>query len=378
MRFRRNAARESFDVVFYAPWAASLIPGSTSRATAGGAETQLLLLASGLAQRGLTVAMVVIGGAGELPAEAQGVRILRQRRRRRLPAPLSRAGLALGALRSLASIRTEVFVHRNAGPTTAVVALVARLREARFVCSTSSVVDFEFGALEKRALNVRLYEWGVRRASQIVVQTDEQARLCRARFGRESVVVRSIATRSRPRSGRPEAFLWAGRLESMKRPEAYVELARAVPEAHFWMIGVPTPDELTGLRRRVQDAAAELPNLELLQPRSRAGVGHLLDRAVAVVSTAEREGLPNLFLEAWSRGVPALTLSFDPDGVIARHELGSVAGGDRSTLEEQARHLWRGRDDQAGLAARCIAYVRAEHDEDAVVDRWRQAILRVS
>ena len=50
----------------------------------------------------------------------------------------------------------------------------------------ASDVDFEFERWESRALNVRLYEWGVRHASRIVVQNDGQARLCRERFGRDA------------------------------------------------------------------------------------------------------------------------------------------------------------------------------------------------
>jgi glycosyltransferase involved in cell wall biosynthesis len=291
---------------------------------------------------------------------------------------MARVALALGALRSMLCVRTDVLIQMNAGPTTAVAALAARICGARFVYSSASVVDFEFADFEHRAVNVRLYEWGVRSAPAVVVQNEEQARLCRARFGREPLIINSIADRTKRRTDQPEAFLWVGRLQALKRPDSYLELARAIPEARFWIIAVPQAEESPALRRRLQDAAAELPNLELLEPRSRARVGDLLERTVAVVSTSEREGLPNVFLEGWTRGVPALALSFDPDGLIARRGLGFFASGDRARFEEQARRLWRERDDQDEVADRCIAYVRAEHDRDAVVDRWLREIVQTS
>jgi hypothetical protein len=68
--------------------------------------------------------------------------------------------------------------------------------------------------------------------------------------------------------------------------------------------------------------------------------------------------------------VPALAFSFDPGGVVAGEGLGSFAGGDPHLFEEQARNLWRRREDQSALAERCIAHMRARHDENAVVDRW--------
>ena len=369
-----GARSERFDVVCYAPWASSLFAQSDAEMRAAGTETQLLKLAGGLAERGLRVGMIVIGDA--LPHEAQGVRILPQPARKRSRGPRARAALAAGALRSMGRVRTGVLVQSNAGATTAVAALVARLRRARFVYLSASVMDFEFEAHEARSLNVRLYGWGIRRAWRIVVQNDEQDRLCRARFRREPVVIGSIADPPGETATRPEAFLWVGRLQEVKRPDAYLALARAVPEARFRMLVVPQPGELPDARSALEAAAQELPNLELVEPRTRAGVVELIARTVAVVNTSVREGLPNVFMEGWAQGVPALALSFDPDGLIARHGLGAFADGDPARFAEEARRLWEARTDRAALAQRCIEYVRTEHDRDAILDRWVDAIVR--
>jgi glycosyltransferase involved in cell wall biosynthesis len=372
---RTSSQSERFDVVCYAPWASSLVARASAEVPAAGTETQLLKLASGLAERGLRVGMIVIGDSRSLPRTADGVRILAQPARRGSSGASARASLAVGALRSMMRGRTDVLIQSNAGPTTAVAALVARLRGARFVYLSASVVDFEFEAHEARSLNVRLYEWGIRHAWKVVVQNDEQERLCRARFGREPVVIKSIADPPGQEASRPEAFLWVGRLQELKRPEAYLALARALPEARFRMIAVPQPGEAPDARSAVEAAARDLPNFELLEPRSREGVVGLMDTTVAVVNTSIREGLPNVFMEGWSHGVPALALSFDPDGLIVRHRLGAFAEGDEARLLVEAQRLWDGRTDRADLAERCIEYVRTEHDRDAVVDRWIDAIV---
>jgi glycosyltransferase involved in cell wall biosynthesis len=332
------------------------------------------MLAPAMAARGLRVAMIVLGERSELPERFEGVRILAQAPRAGVGTMKARAALGHGAARALAATRTRVLVHMNAGPTTGVAAAIARLRGSRFVYSSSSDMDFEFDRWEPRALNVRLYEWGIRRAADIVVQNETQARLCQERFGRTPFVINSVAERAEPRTRAPEAFLWVGRVQEVKNPLAYVELARALPEARFWMVAVPQVAEPPGLFDALRQAERELPQLELLEPRSRQGIGELIERAVAVVNTSDREGLPNVFLEGWARGVPALALSVDPDGLVSRHGLGAFAGGDAARLAEQARELWQGRADQAALAQRCVDYVRAEHDAGAVVDRWIDAL----
>ncbi|MGZ4203618.1 MAG: hypothetical protein ACXVRH_16335, partial [Thermoleophilaceae bacterium] len=113
---------------------------------------------------------------------------------------------------------------------------------------------------------------------------------------------------------------------------------------------------------------------ELLAARPHAELAPLLDAAVAVVSTSLSEGMPNVFLEGWSRGVPALALAHDPDGVIERERVGGFAGGSEARLAELARELWEGRGERAELATRCRGYVEREHAPGSVADRW-QALL---
>ena len=235
----------------------------------------------------------------------------------------------------------------------------------------SSASDFDFDAtyLAGDPTARRLFPIGIRCAHEIVLQTDVQAQLCLGAWGRTGTVIRSIAEPARQRTAAPEAFVWVGRMAPYKRPEAFVALAERVPRARFWMVG-EAPAE-------IRARAAACANLELLAPRPRPQLTALLDRAVAVVSTSVKEGMPNVFLEGWSRGVPALALSHDPDGIIERHGLGSVAGDSTDRLAALAAAAWDGRDDQTAIATRCRDYVAREHAADAVAARWER-VLRLS
>jgi glycosyltransferase involved in cell wall biosynthesis len=214
----------------------------------------------------------------------------------------------------------------------------------------------------------------VRLAAEVVVQTEEQEVLCRQRFGRNAVVINSLAEPATATTAMPEAFLWVGRLTHYKRPEMFVELARALPDARFRMVGVPWGDEGERIAADLRAYSAHLENLELLEPRPREDLLRLTDSAVAMVNTAEYEGMPNIFLEAWSRGVPALAMSHDPGGVVERHGLGGFAAGDPEKFARLARDLWSTRGDRAQLSQRCVTYIAQQHAPAVVAQRWMQAL----
>lgn len=362
------------DVTFFAPWIGPLLAAQPG-ASAGGAETQMLMLARGLAARGLRPALVVFAREGvETPQRLDGIEVVEVRLPRSSFSGLRLLDRVWTVCTTFWQLRSPVLVQRIAGPETGLLALLSRLARRRFVYSSANVVDFDFARLRPGKARVWLFHLGVRLAHAIVVQTPEQVDLCRRRFGREPVMIKSVAEPAAPRSRQPEAFLWVGRTDWYKRPEAYLELARALPQARFRMVAMPMNEEGAFRADDLAEEARTIPNFELLPARPRAELMRLIEEAVAVVNTADYEGMPNVFLEGWSRGVPALALTHDPDGVIAREGLGGYAEGSPGRLAELAAEMWENRDDQAALIGRCRDYVLREHSVDAVIDRWLDAL----
>jgi glycosyltransferase involved in cell wall biosynthesis len=361
------------DAVFFSPYLGPLLlarSGVAGATSTGGAETQVFLVARELAARGRRVAVAVFEPPEGLPDEVDGIAVIP------LPGPprggaLARrawwARLTIAAFRDLDG---DVLVQRAAGAATALVACVARVRRRRFVFSSASVVDFDFGRLERSGATVRLSRLGIRLADAVVVQGAEQAGLCQRAFARRGEVIPSVAEPAPLRDGEPEAFLWIGRLAPYKRPEVMLDLAARLPHARFRLVGAPS-----ALADRVQRDAARLGNVELLPPRPRQELASLMDRAVAIVNTSDFEGMPNVFLEGWMRGVPALAFACDPDGVVTRERLGWYADGDLDRCAEQAAEAWRTRGDQDELARRCRDHVERRHAPGAVAGAWERVLF---
>jgi glycosyltransferase involved in cell wall biosynthesis len=365
----------TLDVAIYAPFAAPLY--ERAGGSWGGAEQQTFMLARALAAKGVRTGQIVFPVQDPV---SDGVALIERRPwrgDRRLVGKLSEARDIWSAM---AAADARVYVVRSSGIHVAMAAAFCRARGRRLVFSSSHVMDFTFDAVGPETRNVALYRSGVRIANAVVVQTKEQLILARTAFPRLRRLERipSFAAEAPPVSSRPDAFVWVGRLNDYKRPLEFVELARAVPEARFRMVGVDGSLADPGLLAEVNGRAESVENLELLPRLPHEGVLALIHGSVAVVNTSLAEGMPNVFLEAWARGVPALSLTTDPDGVIAGEGIGMVAQGSMKRLAGAARTMWTDARLRQRMGEAARRYVRREHGQRRVADRWHRLLASLT
>jgi len=366
------------DVAIYSPRSVHWYERGDSRG--GGAERQMMLLARALAARSTRVAHVVLQPRDPVPLPPELDLVIR--------APESDGGSLVGGLReamrvwrALAAADARVTIVRMATPALGVAGAWCRLRRRRLVFSSANDSDFTEAAslgLPKRLL----YRLGLRLANAVVVQSGDQVRLAREALPRLREVVAIPSFCELPgedgaSAAEPDAFLWIGRLTAVKDPQRFLDLAAALPDARFVLVPVP-PSAAPVDSSEVREAARDLPNLTVSDPLPHRELMRLVARAAAIVNTSSVEGMPNVFLEAWARGVPVLTLRCDPDGVVAARGLGVAADGSWERFLAGARELWDTRQDRAELSRRTRAYVEEVHSIEAVAARWAEVLERVA
>lgn len=368
------------DVAVYLPAAAELY--ERAREGPGGAERQTTLLARALAADGYRVAQIVYPVADPVPLPGRLTLVERaayQLGDGRLAGPVREAA---ETWRSLWRADARVVVLRKRSPALGIAALYCRLRRRRLIFASANDYEFIHDRFPDTLLHRLLFSLGVSLADAVVVQSEQQLALAREAFPRLRRLVRIPSFVERPASSggerESEAFLWAGRLVDYKEPLRYVELACAVPAARFLMIPLPDASEPDSpLIAAVHEAARSVPNLQLLEPVPHEDAVELIRRSVAVVNTSRFEGMPNVFLEAWTCGVPTLTFEFDPDGVVARERLGIDAEGSWDRFVAGARELWEMRGEHADLSRRARSYVERVHSVEAVCSLWESLIEEV-
>ncbi|MEI7559849.1 MAG: glycosyltransferase family 4 protein [Actinomycetes bacterium] len=373
--------RNRYDAAFYVPHVGQLIAARQEVLPTGGAETQVLLMAKELARRGLKIAVIVFDVPGGLPDSVDGVDIVIRR-------PYAGGRKGVGRLKKLIGAVTEVLtviwvgfrfpaetiIQRVSSINTGLIAVGAKLGRRRFVWASANTVDFEIDALHGSRAQGAVFRTGVKLADDIVVQTKEQIEMCISSYGRTPTQIFSISEPAEPAPLDRGPFLWIGRLVNAKQPLAFLEIAEANPDLPFAMIGVPVEGADQNLISAVQAKGHALANVELLDPQPRDRVMQLIASATAVVNTSLHEGMPNVFLEGWARGVPAVSLHHDPDGVITSEGLGFFASGNPSVFGDACRRLMTDRPLREELSDRCRMYIKRTHSPQAVGDQWRSVI----
>ena len=162
----------------------------------------------------------------------------------------------------------------------------------------------------------------IRFANTILVLSDFQKDKLKKNFGREGIITRihmPLPEPGRPAKTRPPVMLWVGSINERKQPELFLELAQAIPQARFQMVGGSTDLDYV---KMIRDKAKTIHNLEYVGFVPFDKINKYFRQAAVFVSTSTSEGFPNTFIQAWMNYSPVVSLNIDPDNVIDRYKLG--------------------------------------------------------
>ena len=228
----------------------------------GGEAVQQTLLARALAHRGHQVSMVVADRGQPDGAEWDGIRAFNAYR---LDAGLSVLRFIhprwTGMWSALARADADLYYTSCAGMQVGLVALFCRHFRRRFVFRTASDTDCDSSRLLVPSVRDRwLYAYGLRRADAILVQSALQAAMLARNYGLPSRVAGMLVEKPRQAAARDVDVLWVSNIRREKRPDRILELAEAMPDVSFHLVGGSLPDA-EALFRTTELAARARPNL---------------------------------------------------------------------------------------------------------------------
>ncbi len=96
----------------------------------------------------------------------------------------------------------------------------------------------------------------------------------------------------------------------------------------------------------------------------------LISNAKALINTSYYEGFPNIYLEAWSTGVPVISLTFNPGNLFNTYKLGVFCNSDLNRMKQSIETNEADQFDKNEMKA----YVKEFHDFKSAAERFVNAI----
>jgi glycosyltransferase involved in cell wall biosynthesis len=277
--------------------------------------------------------------------------------------------------RAMKRVNADVYYQRTSSIETALTALFCRHHGKRSIYAGASDMDFIPGQEEiVLSRDKWIYRFGLRRVDQVVVQHPGQLGNYKRNYGRDAALIPSCyVPPPNARHDRAGYVLWVARLSDPKRPWLAAEVARCLAGHRVVMVGGSAGTARSEqIERSLREAAATIPNLEVAGFVPYAQVDRYFDGARVLLNTSLFEGFPNTFLQAWSRGIPTVSMldtQSAEDGVPVSHVARDVedAAGAVSRLMT---------DDLAWQQAsqRAIRHFRRVHSVEAMVVNYEHLL----
>jgi glycosyltransferase involved in cell wall biosynthesis len=339
----------------------------------GGEQVQQTLLARSLVRRGHQVSMVVYDYGQHNRQEWDGVMTHR--------AYHPSAGVPIlrfahprwtNTWRALREADADVYYVSCAGMQLGLLALFCQRYGRKLIFRVAHDSDCDpNNLLIKYWRDKKLYEFGLRRANLILVQSYQQQTALLGNYRMNSVIARMLVQPSKPLPRRNLDVLWVNNIRDFKRPDLFIALARRLPNLRFCMIG-GRQGEFHALYDEVEKNAHDTPNLQFLGQVPYHEMAQHYARARVFVNTSDNEGFPNSYLQAWIHGTPTVSF-FDPDRTVESNDLG-YAVDSLDVMAERVSSLATDDALRQQFSDRCVDYMGRNYAEETIMETYLNAM----
>ena len=296
----------------------------------GGVERQTSLMAKWLAKRGHKASMLTLDEGQEDGIEIDGVKVYKMCRKEAGIKGLRFFWPKWTSLKAaMKRADADIYYQNCGGYETGQVAMWCRRHGRKFVYSVASDPDCDFRLPAMRTLRDKLlYRYGLKHADAVIVQTQRQQNMLQEGFSVKATLIPMPCEGSdsnitqKDLSVKKSSVLWVGRISREKRFEWLLDIAKKCPDITFDVVGLANSDSEYSSTLIKRNAA--VPNIKIHGRVTHADMFQYYRCSAVLCCTSSYEGFPNTFLEAWSCGIPVVS-TFDPDGVIAKYNLGWTA-----------------------------------------------------
>lgn len=158
-------------------------------------------------------------------------------------------------------------------------------------------------------------------------------------------------------------YMYVGALSMLKGADNLLKLIDTVKESvSFLIVGFPR----SGKPEKFYEKLRGRKNVILAGRKPHSETLELISKAKAIINTSYYEGFSNVFLEAWSVGIPVISLNVNPGEIFEKFGLGICCYGDLNRMKQAIESDELATIDKNNLKS----YISTFHNFDTAADRF--------
>lgn len=231
--------------------------------------------------------------------------------------------------------RPSIIYQRILNSFSPYIAKYSNANNIPFVLHIANTHCFKFSNSFRDKVRLFLFNQLKKYKVKFIAQTKEQEELLEQHGMTSSMVIPNFYNAYIDFTNRTVTsldVLWVANIRPVKQVELFLKLAFLLKDTplKFFIIG------------RVEDETKEIfyidkmnkaSNVEYLGELSIEQVDKRMREAFVLANTSRSEGFPNTFIQAWSCGVPVVSLNADPNTYIVNNNVGFFAAGNMEKMK---------------------------------------------
>jgi len=340
----------------------------------GGAEIQFYLLAKKLAEDPNFEVQFVVGNYGQKKVEYRhGVKLIRSHN----PTQNQLLNLlkALHYFVILYQTKSDIFLSSTASAAVGLISFFCKLFKKKYIYRSASIIDVDLSWINRNGIGGKIYQFGLEKSTKIIVQNTDQFLQLQKNHSIEGFVFKNIFQFENQRiTSEKKHILWVGRIDSMKRPELFLQLAERFPAENFVII-CPLWDIYLKEWTATKASAEKLPNVQFIERVPFAEIQTYFNHAKIFVNTSDFEGYPNTYIQAGIGSTPIVSLNVNPDNFLNEWNCGFDCKGSFDKMVEYTQLLLSDNETYNTMSANIFDYVKTNHDLESNIDKFKTLLM---
>lgn len=288
-----------------------------------------------------------------------------------------RGNMLFGLMRLWGAIKkadADIYFLKCASPGVPVITAFCKLYHRSFLYRLASLLESDGTYLRLHPVLGRLFVWSLRQAKLVFAQNAIDVENLAKTFGISSRLIPNGHRLTLIQQRKRDTILWAGRDDAIKKPERFLELARAVPNEHFTIVCQTLNND-----RHYADMisqAEKIPNLQFIRHVPFNQIDNYFQRAKVLVNTSDAEGFPNTFIQACKCGTSILSFKVNPDEFLNRFECGISCDGNFAKMVDSLKFLLDN-EQYLRFGQNGRSYVEQYHDIAKIISQYKSLFYQI-